>query len=36
MKNEKKKTIKILITFFSFPIKTFFKWIINQYPKDTC
>ena len=25
-----KKTVKIL-NFF--PIKTFFKWIINQYPK---
>ena len=28
---EIEKTIKIL-TFFS--IKTFFKWIINQYPTD--
>ena len=29
---EMKKNIKTLI-FFSFPIKTFFKWIINQCPK---
>ena len=21
--------------FFPFPIKTFFNWILNQYPKDT-
>ena len=28
---EIEKTVKTL-TFFS--IKTFFKWIINQYPKD--
>ena len=27
-----KKAIKTLI-FFSFPIKIFFKWIINQCPK---
>ena len=23
------------INFFSFPIKTFFNWILNQYPKGT-
>ena len=28
------KAIKILITFFLFSIKTFFKWIINHYPND--
>ena len=27
------KAIKTLIVFFSFPIKTFFKQIINHYPK---
>ena len=30
-----KKAVKILIAFFSFPIKTFFNWILNQYPKNT-
>ena len=34
---EMKKTIKILIVFFfSFPIKTFFNWILNQCPKGIC
>ena len=33
---ENEKIVKILITFFfSFPIKTFFKWIINECPKGT-
>ena len=27
-----KKVIKALIFFFSFPIKTFFNWIVNQCP----
>ena len=34
----KEKTINILTTFFIFHksgVKTFLKWIINQYPKDT-
>ena len=34
-----KKTINILIAFFIFykyNVKTFLKWIINHYPKDTC
>ena len=35
---EMKKIVKTLIAFFffSFPIKHFFKWIVNQYPKDIC
>ena len=32
---EMKKVVKILIAFFSFPIKTFYNWILNQCPKDT-
>ena len=35
---KKKKTINILITFFishKNDVKTFLKWIINQYPKST-
>ena len=37
MKKER-KIINILIVFFIFyksGVKTFLKWIINQYPKDT-
>ena len=30
---EMKKTVKTLIFFF---IKTFFNWILNQWPKSTC
>ena len=30
-----KKVVKTLIVFFSFPIKTFFNWILNQCPKGT-
>ena len=33
---EMKKTVKILIVFFSFSIKTFFNWIINEWHKGTC
>ena len=29
---EMKNVIKALIVFFSFPIKTFFNWIVNQCP----
>ena len=29
----KKKTVIILIAFFSFPIKIFFNWIVNKCPK---
>ena len=32
---EMKKTVKILIVYFSFPIKIFFNWILNQCPKGT-
>ena len=35
---EKKKTINILTVFFIFyksRTKTFLKWIVNHYPKDT-
>ena len=35
---EMKKAVKTLIVFFfliSFPIKTIFNWIVNQYPKGT-
>ena len=30
---EMKKVVKTLIIFFSFPIKTFFNWILHQYLK---
>ena len=30
---EMEKAVKTLIAFFSFPIKAFFKWIINYCPK---
>ena len=36
---EKKKNFNILIVFFIFhknSVKTFLKWIINHYLKDTC
>ena len=35
---KKKKVINFLTTFLIFhknDIKTFLKWIVNQYPKDT-
>ena len=37
-KSKKKKTINVLIAFFishKNDVKTFFNWILNQYPKDT-
>ena len=37
-KRKKKKAINILTAFFIFlksNVKTFFNWILNQYPKDT-
>ena len=34
MKNE--KNYQNINYFFSFSIKNFFKWIINQCPKGTC
>ena len=34
MKKKKKKKNSYQF-FFSFLIKTFFNWIVNQYPKDT-
>ena len=33
MKNE--KSYQNINCFFSFSIKIFFNWILNQYPKDT-
>lgn len=35
---KKKKKINVLIVFFisyKSDVKTFFKWTLNQYPKDT-
>ena len=35
----KKKTINVLTTLFIFHknnVKTFLKWILNQYPNSTC
>ena len=37
-KRKKKKTINVLTAFFIFlksNVKTFFNWILNQYPKGT-
>ena len=36
MRKEKKKAINVLIAFFishKSSVKTFLKWIVNQYPK---
>ena len=36
---KRKKAINVLTTFFIFHksgVKTFLKWIVNQYPKGTC
>ena len=35
---KEKKTINVLIAFFIFyksDVKTFLKWILNEYPKST-